>query len=477
MVGSSGVVASMIPCQPSKFLSGRTSSGNDKLRATATHLACSVDVSDTMLSGNSAGKLVLRIHEIASRCLLGCGLMTAILGALGGAEARQLKVLHDFKGKSDGRYAYAGLVADKVGNLYGTTGAGGTNGLGTVFEITATGSEMVLYSFARGTDGNYPGGLLLGSNGNLYGVTTYGGGTSCNSAGCGTVFQIDPHGNETVLYRFNGGTDGNSPLGRMVSDTAGNLYGLTNEGGGSGCYDRGCGTVFKISTDGSESVIHSFTGSPSDGAVPFSSFTADQDGNLYGTTNIGGANNYGTVFKVAADGTETVLYSFMGGSDGYGPYSGVVSDSSGNLYGTTTLGGSSNCSIGCGTIFKLAPDGTKTLLYTFCGPPCRDGANPWSSVGLISDSGGNLYGTTLNGGGSSNCASVGCGTIFKLSPNGKETVLYGFDEWAFGIEPYSDLILDGAGNLFGTTSLGGDTNCHEHHAGHDGCGIVFELKK
>ncbi|MGB8898208.1 MAG: choice-of-anchor tandem repeat GloVer-containing protein [Methylocella sp.] len=197
---------------------------------------------------------------------------------------------------------------------------------------------------------------------------------------------------ETVLHSFTGGVgDGILPFAGLIADRAGNLYGTTYEGGGSGCNGPGCGVVFKLSPGGIETVLHSFAGG--DGALPEAGLIADASGNLHGTASGGGGPDRGVVFKLAPNGTETVLYSFCSlpsCSDGAGPSAGLIADSSGNLYGTT-YGGGSECIYGpgCGVVFKLSPGGTETVLHSFAG---GDGALP--EAGLIADASGNLYGTT-----------------------------------------------------------------------------------
>ena len=318
-------------------------------------------------------------------------------------------VLHSFN-VSDGEHPYAGLVFDGQGNLYGTTEGGGAYSHGTVFKLTPAGAETILHSFAGPTgDGAYPyGGLIIDGQGNLYGTTSAGG-----TQNHGTVFKLTPAGAETVLYSFAGLTtgDGVNPHGGLIIDGQGNLYGTTEAGGSLG----GHGTVFKLTPAGTETVLHSFNGS--DGDLPYAGLVMDAQGNLYGTTWEGGAYLQGTVFKVTATGTETVLHSFENKSTGhlFGgalPYAGVVMDGQGNLYGTTYEGGTgTTCLQGCGTVYKLASDGTFAVLYSFAAAP--DGQNPYA--GLIMDGNGNLYGTTSSGGASSNCSS-GCGTVFKVAP-------------------------------------------------------------
>ena len=311
-------------------------------------------------------------------------------------------------------------------------------------------SYEVVYSF--GSSGYYPqDGMVKDSAGNLYGITGEGGNTSCfNGAGCGTVFKLAPDGTETVLYAFAGGNDGESPIGSVVLDKTGNVYGTTNGGGPSDW-----GTVFKVAPDGTETVLYTFTGG-ADGGAPWSGLILGKKGVLYGTTTSGGAYGYGVVFEIEADGTEKVLYAFTGGNDGAVPWAGLIRDKAGNLYGTTLVGGASSD----GTIFKVAPDGTETVLHSFAGG--NDGANP--EAGLTEDSSGNFYGTAHAGGASN------AGTVFELTPDGTETTLYSFTGGSDGAYPFvGSLFRDKLGNLYGTTPYGGNG---EQGAGK---GVVFKV--
>jgi uncharacterized repeat protein (TIGR03803 family) len=222
---------------------------------------------------------------------------------------------------------------------------------------------------------------------NLHGATTYGPGTGCQlNQGCGVAFKLAPGGAEKVLYAFKGGSDAGNPTGNLVRDKAGNLYGAAFWGGGAG----NDGAIFKLAPNGVETVLYSFT---PDAFSP-TGLTADDAGNLY-TTLQGGKHGHGAVFTLTPDGTGSLLYSFRGGSDGDGAFSGVIVDAAGNLYGTTAFGGGTDCEgNGCGTVFKIAPDGSEAVLYSFKGG--NDGANP--SAGLIADKKGNLYGTAYGGG-------------------------------------------------------------------------------
>jgi uncharacterized repeat protein (TIGR03803 family) len=388
------------------------------------------------------------------------------------SHAQTFTVLHNFKGGSDGANPEAGLVMDAKGNLYGTTYAGGAAGCqfgevtcGTVFKLAGK-KETVVHRFKGSPDGANPsGGLILDAEGNLYGVTSGGG-----ADGCGTLFKVAPSGTETVLYSFcsDGGT-GFEPSGNLVMDAAGNLYGTTLVGGSGNS-----GTVFKVDPSGTDTVLYNFCtkgGSRcTDGEEPRGGLVMDAAGNLYGTTLIDlgpKGTGGGAVFKVTQTGKETVLHLFSSAKDyagGASPNGGLILDAAGNLYGTTFSGGTGSC---CGTVFKVDASGKETVLYNFCSASgCTDGAYP--PAGLFMDAKGNLYGTTLSGG-TGTCTgefSPGCGTVFELAASGKETVLHSFTGVApDGAFPYSTLIMDANGNLYGTASAGGKF----------GNGIVFEI--
>jgi len=417
---------------------------------------------------------------------------------------------------TDGIQPFASLIADASGNLYGTTNGGGSTnssdcnvgscGYGTVFKLTPSGSgftKTVLYNFCSQpncTDGANPyAGVIEDAAGNFYG-TTYNGGAN----GGGTVFKLTPSGNgytESVLYNFcsesqgsTACTDGVNPQAGVIEDSSGNLYGTTNLGGTGVTLVNGVfayGTVFMLSPSGSGynyTVLYNFcppggTTFCTDGAAPNATLVEDAAGNLYGTTVLGGTGTHalecaglgcGTVFKLSPNSgsyVETVLYSFcsQGGSnctDGGYPYTApLIEDAFGNFYGTTSSGGVNSCDTpGCGTVFKLAPNGdgsyTESILHSF---DYTDGASP--NAGLIEDAAGNLYGTTSYGGTglSWQCAGCSSGTVFELSPSGNsytETVLYNFcsqggTQCTDGAVPVAGVIQDASGNLYGTTEFGG----------------------
>ena len=380
------------------------------------------------------------LSKLLPQFVLLCGLS---LIAAGMAEAQSEKVVYSFGGKPDGANPIAGVILDAEGDVYGTTDNGGASGLGTVFRVNADGRENVIYSFAGQADGENPyAGVVRGKKGYLYGATLY----SQTNVSYGTLFKISPKGVHTVLYSFTGGADGADPYGEnLIFDKAGNLYGTGYSGG---IYEDG--VVFELSAAGVESVLYNFTGG-ADGGRPYAGVIQDKAGNFYGTTLQGGEFGLGTVYKVTPSGTETVLHSFAGGLDGSTPYAGLVRDAKGNLYGTTTYGGSANA----GIVFKVSPTGTETVLYTFTGGD--DGGNP--TGGLVRDKAGNLYGTTYIGG------SANDGTVFKVSKSGTETVLHSFTNAPDGAAPVCGLTFDKQGNLYGTTIGGGES----------GYGAVFKV--
>ena len=398
------------------------------------------------------------------------------------------KKLHNFNGADGSNPLYTGLVFDASGNLYGTTYRNGLYNGGTVFELSPNANggwtEKVLYNFDaryRSTDGYTPyAGLVFGPDGNLYGMASGGG-----SYGGGVVFEMISNGHggwtEKKLHNFGNGTDGAEPYSSLIFDSEGNLYGTTARGGNSTYCSGGCGTVFEMSPNGlggwTEKKLHNF--SPDighDGFFPNSQLVVDSDGNLFGTTPSGGTHQFGIdtcgiIFELSPNGeggwTETKLHYFGAGTDGCLAYGGLVRDAEGNFYGTTIWGGSDPSSEG--TVFELKPNGhggwTETKLHNFGSG--NDGREPWSN--LIFDAVGNLYGTTSNGG------NYGLGTVFELAPNGHggwtETKLHSFGSGEDGANPEGSLVFDAAGNIYGTARLGGDNYC-----GVFGCGAVFEIE-
>jgi uncharacterized repeat protein (TIGR03803 family) len=369
--------------------------------------------------------------------------------------AQTVTTLLTFDG-TDGSLPISGLVQGLDGNYYGTAYRGGNGNVGTAFKITPQGSLTTLYNFCslQGcTDGEYPNAaLVLATDGNFYGTTYFGG---ASALPYGTVFKLTPQGSLTTLYNFcsqSSCTDGSFPSAGLVQGADGNLYGATYEGG-----SNNVGTLFKITPKGQLTTIYSFCAQPgcADGEYPsYAGLVLGTDRNLYGVTNLGGANgNYGTVFKVTSSGKLTTLYSFCSQSncaDGIYP-EGILQATNGSFYGTANAGGACPYTTqGCGTVFKLTSAGKLTTLYTFCPQNnCPDGANP---IGLVQASDGNFYGTTSQGGISTN-GTTNAGSIFKISATGAFTSLYGFcsqTNCADGTLP-RDLVQVTSGSFIGTT--------------------------
>jgi uncharacterized repeat protein (TIGR03803 family) len=436
----------------------------------------------------------------------GCGTVFELAPTSGGDWKYSL--IYPFPIGKDG-IDPSGLVADASGNLYGATSWGPGAECGTVYELTpslhAAWKEHILYQFkCRASGGMWPASsLIFDSAGNLYGTTGGGGifGNACGNAGCGTVFQLSPSSNgawtERGLYNFTGNADGYSPAAGLVFDAAGNLYGTTEYGGSGQCFNppsAGCGAVYELSpTSGgswTETTLHTFMGGPNDGAFPAAALSFDPAGNLYGTTTKGGNgpcsdkdNNLGcgTVFEFSPGSggvwTENVLYNFP---NAYLP-NGLAMDSQGNLYTTTLWGGTSQYCNGCGAVYQFSPGSgghwNATLIYSF-GGFASDGQSPLGALAF--DKSGNLYGTTFYGG-SSSCGpggSGGCGTVFQLSPSGggwTESVFYSFSgPYKDGAFPETGVILDAAGNVFGTTSTGGEDSLYNGASLELG-GTIFEV--
>ena len=388
----------------------------------------------------------------------------------------QESVLYEFTGGGGGYGPQGGLTIDHEGNLYGTTPY-------TVFELKrgagGVWTERVLYSFFKDCCGNGyapTGNLVFDSNGNIYGTTEQGGGASDSG---GTIFKLTRAGDqwtENVLYSFAFGStsSGYYPIGGPVFDHSGNLYGTTLYGGGEELCngDYGCGTVYEL-TPGTAgtwvyTVLYTFSGGD-DGANPIASLVLDGDGNIYGTAEYAGADGYGTVFELTpnSSGTwdQTVLHTFTGGADGAYPYAPLTFGPDGSLYGATILGGA----YGYGNIYQLTRSAggawQERVLHQFTNG--SDGASPQS--GVTFDSKGNIYGTAERGGN-----EPGYGVVFELKKSAGayvENVLYSFPGRAGGQGPNTQMVLDGAGNLYGTVPFGGKSGKGCSY----GCGFVYEI--
>jgi uncharacterized repeat protein (TIGR03803 family) len=433
------------------------------------------------------------LRAASVRLVLAIILGLASIVATRTAHAQTYTVIHNFTGGADGEEPNYGLTIDASGNLYGTT-FGGDSGQGTAFMLSPGNPAWTLtplYAFSGLTDGAAPyAAVVFGPDGTLYGTTGFGGvpNAACTTggsfSGCGTVFNMKnpalreegkPSGfwTETVLYEFLGLSDGAIPYGaRVIFDRVGNLYGTAFSGGGGNCqggmgYPSGCGVIYELTPSNggwTQTVLYTFSGG-NDGAHPWAGVIFDQSGNLYGTTEFGGAYGYGTVYELtpAASGwTLKTLYSFQNtkdSQDGGQPFAGLIFDSSGNLYGATTTGGAG----GGGTVFELTPSGagwTFQTLYGFASVPGHLAQGPTAS--LVFDNGGNLYGATAGDG------LYSFGSVFKLtrSSNGTWTYtsLYDFQNLDDGRTPRSNLVFDKYGNLYGTAT-----------GGQNGYGLVFEI--
>ncbi len=433
--------------------------------------------------------------------LLSAAVLLFVSGTFAGAQNEV--VLHRFH-FNDGAYPVGALIADAQQNLYGVTSWGGSglctyypllqSGCGTIFQLTRTPGggwkQTVVYDFQGGTDGAFPrAGLVFDQAGNLYG-TTMGGGLS--QACCGTVFELSPpveqggDWTETILYRFTAYTDGALPLGRLVFDQAGNLYGTAWAGGQT--FDC-CGTAFELSPPAqpggtwTETTLHIFNTRPGDGYSPDAGLTFDQSGALYGTTYAGGKYNWGTVFRLRPPQSPDSrwiesIYSFKGGVDDASDPQGELVWVRGKLIGTASGGGENSA----GTVFQITSSQgaiTANILYTFSFG--NFGASGFIGPGIVADSRLNLYGT-VGLGGNGNCEDGdGCGIVFQLVPptppggNWTENTLYEFQGGSDGEFPYGTLLLGGNWLLGLTTRGGGSPACNP--AGFDGCGTVFAVRK
>jgi uncharacterized repeat protein (TIGR03803 family) len=391
---------------------------------------------------HSGQRILLRSALLASATAL------AVFAGNVQAQTYDFQVVHSFSGPpDDGRIPTMGVQFDNAGNLYGTTSMRDRNSGhgGVVFKIAEDGSETIVHVFSNSVNAIYnpPYEFTVDrETGDLFGTTTYGGGSNRRCAGgCGVLYKLAADGTFTVLHAFKGTQDGAYPAGSLIRDSQGNLYGTVGSGAA-----YGKGAIYEYRADGTFAVLHDFrlirnaTSASGPGGV-----IRDSGGNLYGVLHGGGASGFGSVYKLATDGTFTTLHSFAEilepDPDGYWPVGALTRDEDGNLYGVTTQVWGENGDNPTGTVFKLAPDGTLTTLYTFTG--AADGAEPNGSLLRID---GNLYGTTSDGGaGNPDCDPVGCGVAFKVAPDGTYTVLHTF------------LPRDGGG----ATPLAGFTSMHD----------------
>jgi len=391
------------------------------------------------------------------------------VSTVAGSSAQTFTKLFSFNETDGADPINSTLVQGADGNLYGTTAYAGATNAGTLFKITLGGRFTTLYNFCSQpscTDGLEPiGGLALDTNGDLYGVT-YGGGVNNGNLNSGTVFKITPTGQLTTLHKFctqSSCTDGASPTGALLRGADGNFYGTTTRGG-----TAGLGTIFKITPSGAFTLLSSFvcteTSCPG-GSVPNGGLLQAIDGNLYGTSYYGGPYYWciggGVLFAMTPEGDLTAVHDFCE-PNGFSPATGVIQATNGNLYGTTNLGGSVN-EQGFGTVFEITPAGRFYSLYTFClQSGCPDGNYP---VGLIQATDGNLYGLTLQG-------PYNDGTVFEITTTGQLTTLHSFSG-ADGLDPYGSLFQATNGIFYGTTTTGGDIRCS--YGQEKGCGSVFSL--
>ncbi len=393
--------------------------------------------------------------NLTNRPLL--SMLAALIFTAASFAATSGRLIYGFTGGVDGGDPATRLVFDASGNGYGTTVAGGTFGYGTVFELKRTSGgkfqEIVLHNFSGMPDGKNPyGGVTFDAAGNLYGTTVAGGnGGTCVGDGCGSVFELAPSGGgwtESVIYSFAGGTDGSGAGGGVVFDKSGNLFGMTPDGG-----TGSLGTIYELSLvsgQWQEKVIYNFTGGVDGGVGSLGLLLSDAAGNLFGVTEIGGASSSGTIFKLSPSGQTwqfTTLYAFRGQPDAGFPYGGLISDGAGNVYGTTYYGGASNA----GAVFELDRKGKEHVLYSFHGG--TDGSSPTST--LIFDHLGNLYGTTTAGGAAScDCGTVF--EMKRMGGSWTEIVLHRFGaKSGDGEFPYYGMSADANGNFYSTTAAGG----------------------
>jgi len=453
------------------------------------------------------GRLIIKLFNSVLSVGFVCGLALAVLFPAEGCAGGGFVILHKFHGGNDGEFPEAGLTADTFGILYGTTfgsladGAFSkhcSKGCGNQYEYNG-GNITTQHFFTGGGDGAFPTGEVAVQNGAIYGTTEYGGATSCGGLGCGTAFLLPANRSlPEKVFEFCYGqgfpacVNGALPHAGVILDGDGNAYGTTTLGGTGTGYQcdsnfGGCGTVYMLAKNMNiqgnlqETVLYNFCSLSqcADGAIPLGRLWRDTAGDLYGTTQFGGDYGAGVIFELQLSNGKysyQKLYSFCQNNvadcpDGAIPEAGLIQDDAGNLYGTASSGGGGSCtgsSSGCGALFKLATDGTYTVLHSFKGE--SDGALPQAQ--LVLDDAGNLYGTTLKGGAGNYCkpTSIGCGTVFKLRSDGTSYKrIYVFGQKQFrpdGDQPEGVLLLI-KNHLYGATRVFGDPACI--------CGTLFRL--
>jgi uncharacterized repeat protein (TIGR03803 family) len=393
---------------------------------------------------------MFQAHNLKFPVLISAAVAALFCASTQNAEAAKSQILYSFAGP-DGSQPNGDLVTDSAGNIYGVTGSGGGSSEGVAYQITPGGTQTLLHAFNSVPDGNNPnGGLVMDTAGNLYGVTTHGG-----TSEWGTIFKITPDDHESVLYNIASRSDGGFPNGSLVVDKDGNLFGTTQNGG-----TKDQGTVFKVAPDGTHTILYSFQGGTTDGGQPVAGLISFDKKTFYGTATAGGAHGHGVVFKITDKGKETVLYSFgVGTADGWSPRAGLIKDASGLMYGTLSAGAAH----GFGGVYTITPDGVESLLISFTG-----GTAGQTPVGeLAFQKGGLLIGAMTNGGNlTGNCGSTGCGVIYTVSSTGTYTVAYTFAGGTKdGAHPNGGIFKD-AHHTYGVTLNGGTKND----------GTVFALK-
>lgn len=451
-VGSANITSVSVSCAPLTFTIGGTLTG----LAAGASITLQDDGGDAITVSSNAGftfptaittggqyNVTISKQPAYQGCLVVGGSGQVVLANVTNVQIRcpVFTVIDNLGYGTDGANPQSAPILGSDGNFYGTTEYGGLIDDGAVYSLTSTGSENIIASFAGGTASRGPvGALLQASDGNFYG-TTYYGGTNNN----GTVFKLTPDGTITTLWSFGSSSDGQYPDAGLVQASDGNFYGTTASGG-----TTGYGTVFRITPGGVETVLWNF-GTGMDGYAPKCTFVIGSDGNLYATTSLGGTNDSGTIIRVTLAGVETVVWNFGGTLEGFLPAPNLIIASDGNFYGTTEGGGANDG----GTLFKFTLAGTLSVVWTFGAG--TDGAGPWSGVTQGID--GSFYGTTVLGGTIQTCGvsyDYGCGTIFRVTPAGEETVLWDFGFGGNGASgtPLS-VVQNANGSLFGVSTSGG----------------------